>query len=216
VRWRTGALFGAAGMVGAYLGGLLSAMIPGSLLLVGFAVVMITAAIAMLRSAPTCSDSAQAIAVPRLLVEGLGVGVVTGLVGAGGGFLIVPALAILGGLPMPAAVGTSLVIIAMNSFAGLAGHVTSGQIDWRIAAMVTAAAVSGALAGSRLTGLVDPTTLREAFGWFVLAMASLVLAQEVHPVVGLAAAGLTAAAGGIYLSCRLGIFCPLRTLYPQG
>jgi uncharacterized membrane protein YfcA len=218
VRWRAGVLFGAGGMAGAYLGGLLSALVPGSLLLVGFGAVMITAAIAMMRGPKESPrlDSAPATGIVRLFIEGLGVGVVTGLVGAGGGFLIVPALAILGGLPMPMAVGTSLLVIAMNSVAGLAGHLTGGQIDWRLAAMVTVAAVAGALIGSRLTGLVNPAILREAFGWFVLAMASVILAQEIHPVAGLAVASLTVGAGVMRLTCRLGIFCPLRALYPRG
>ncbi len=218
VRWRTGLLFGAAGMAGAYLGGLLSNLIPGSLLLVGFALVMIAAAIAMLRGRrqPTQLHPAPTIPVAKVLIEGLGVGLVTGLVGAGGGFLVVPALAILGGLPMPLAVGTSLVVITMNSAAGLAGHLTSGQIDWRLAVIVTAAAVAGTLVGSRLIALVKPNVLREAFGWFVLAMASVVLGQEIHPVLGFATAGLTAVAGALNLTCRMGIFCPLRTLYPHG
>jgi uncharacterized membrane protein YfcA len=105
-----------------------------------------------------------------VVAEGLVVGLVTGLVGAGGGFLVVPALALMGGLPMPIAVGTSLVVIAMKSFAGFAGYLSSVAIDWRIAGMVTAAAVLGALVGARLTALVDPDSLRKAFGWFVLVM----------------------------------------------
>jgi uncharacterized membrane protein YfcA len=218
VRWRTGVLFGAGGMAGAYLGGLLSAMVPGSLLLVGFGAVMITAAVAMMRGTRDSpgSDSAPEARIVRILTEGMGVGVVTGLVGAGGGFLVVPALAILGGLPMPMAVGTSTLVIAMNSVAGLAGHLKGGHIDWRFAAMVTAAAVTGALIGSRLTGFVNPAVLREAFGWFVLAMASVIVAQEIHPLVGVAMVGVTAGAGVMRLTCRLGIFCPLRALYPRG
>jgi uncharacterized protein len=218
VRWRIGLQFGLAGMAGAYAGGLLSGFVPGSLLLVGFAAVMITAAIAMLRGRRerTGVDDVHTMPVAKVLLEGLAVGFVTGLVGAGGGFLVVPALALLGGLPMRAAVGTSLVVIAMNSFAGLAGHLTGGQIDWGLAVMVTAAAVASALFGARLTASVDPKALRVVFGWFVLAMASLIVAQEIHPVVGLATAGLTAGAGGMYLACRLGIFCPLRALYPGG
>ncbi len=102
---------------------------------------------------------------------------------------MVPALALLGGLPMPVAVGTSLVVIAMKSFAGFAGHLPSVQIDWRLAAFVTAAAVVGALIGARLTAMVNPDALRKAFGWFVLAMSSVILAQEIHPAVGIAAAG---------------------------
>jgi uncharacterized membrane protein YfcA len=216
VNWRTGLTFGSAGMLGAYAGGLVSAFVPGSLLLVGFAAVMITAAIAMLRGRRENNDAAPAASRPKILAEGLGVGFITGLVGAGGGFMVVPALALLAGLPMATAVGTSLVVIAMNSFAGVAGHLTGGQINWSLAAMVTAAAVVGTLLGARVTGLVKPDTLRIAFGWFVMAMASVILAQEIHPAVGLATAGVTFVAGTMYLSCRLGIFCPLRALYPGG
>ena len=107
------------------------------------------------------------------------VGLVTGLVGAGGGFLIVPALVLLGGLPMSVAVGTSLLVIAMKSFAGLAGYLASVQIDWPIALAVTAAAVLGSLVGSRLTGVIHPETLRKGFGWFVIVMGLLVLVQQV-------------------------------------
>jgi uncharacterized membrane protein YfcA len=146
---------------------------------------------------------------------GVGVGTVSGLVGAGGGFLLVPALALLAGLPMPAAVGTSLVVIAMQSFAGLAGHLASEQINWRMATMVTAAAVMGALIGGRLTGMVDPNALRKLFGWFVLLMASVILARETIPAVGVAAAGLTVIAAGVYVTCRRTAHCPLRRLIAQ-
>jgi len=134
-------------------------------------------------------------------------------VGAGGGFLVVPALALLGGLPMPVAVGTSLLVITMNSAAGLAGHLSTVPIDWTIAGAVTAAAVLGSLLGTRLTAHVDPDAVRRAFGWFVLLMASVILGQELHPAVGLTAAGLTALAGLGNLSCaRLG-WCPMRWLF---
>lgn len=218
VRWRIGAVFGVAGMVGAYGGGLVSGFVPGSLLLVGFAAAMITAAIAMLRGRTERTDinASHTMPVAKTIVEGVGVGFVTGLVGAGGGFLVVPALAILGGLPMQAAIGTSLVVIAMNSFAGLAGHLTGGQIDWGLAAMVATAAVGGAVIGAKLNALVNPEALRQAFGWFVLAMSSVILAEEINPAVGVAMAVVTAAAGTLYTTCRLGIFCPLRALYPGG
>ncbi len=150
--------------------------------------------------------------VPKIIAEGLVVGLVTGLVGAGGGFLVVPALALLGGLPMPIAVGTSLVVIAMKSFAGLAGYLSSVQIDWGLALAVTAAAVVGALIGARLTAMIDPDALRKAFGWFVLAMSSVILAQEIHLAVGITAAALTAVALAMYLACSRSGFCPLRRL----
>jgi len=200
VQWRTGLIFGAAGMVGAFGGGLLARYIPGSVLLIGFAVMMIATALAMLRGRKDVGpdDPHHRIPVPKVVVEGLIVGLVTGLVGAGGGFLVVPALALLGGLPMPIAVGTSLVVIAMKSFAGFAGYLSSVSIDWRIAGMVTAAAVVGALVGARLTALVNPDSLRKAFGWFVLVMSSVILAEEVHPAVGIAMAVITILAAVIY------------------
>jgi uncharacterized membrane protein YfcA len=114
----------------------------------------------------------------KVIAEGIVVGLVTGLVGAGGGFLVVPALALLGGLSMPIAVATSLVVIAMKSFAGFAGYLSGVPIDWALAAAVTAAAVLGSLAGARLAGRVREDVLRRAFGWFVLAMGTVVLVQQ--------------------------------------
>lgn len=200
VQWRTGLIFGAAGMAGAYGGGLLARYIPGTVLLIGFAVMMIATAVAMLRGRKDVghADAHHRIPVPKVIVEGLVVGLVTGLVGAGGGFLVVPALALLGGLPMPVAVGTSLVVIAMKSFAGFAGYLSSVSIDWRLAGMVTAAAVLGALLGARLTALVNPDSLRKAFGWFVLVMSSVILAEEIHLAVGIAMAAITIVAAVVH------------------
>ncbi len=212
VQWRTGLMFGVAGMAGAYAGGLLARFIPGTVLLIGFAVIMIATAVAMLRGRRNIDAGAENRPIPvgKVLLEGLVVGLVTGLVGAGGGFLVVPALALLGGLPMPVAVGTSLVVIAMKSFAGLAGYLSSVQIDWALAGAVTAAALVGALIGARLTAVVDPDALRKGFGWFVLAMSSVILWQEVHPTVGGAAAGLIALAAGVTFACGRYPQCPLR------
>lgn len=214
VQWRTGLIFGGAGMAGAYGGGLLARFIPGTVLLIGFAVMMVATAVAMLRGRKTVETTGgdHHLPVPKIIAEGLVVGLVTGLVGAGGGFLVVPALALLGGLPMPVAVGTSLIVIAMKSFAGLGGYLTSVQINWSVALAVTAAAVVGALIGARLTAMVNPDALRTGFGWFVLAMSSVILAQEIHPSVGIAAAAITALAGGMTLACTRYDHCPLRRL----
>ena len=214
VQWRTGLIFGAAGMAGAYAGGLLARFIPGTVLLIGFAVMLIATAIAMLRGRKNidASQGGHHLPVPKIVAEGLVVGLVTGLVGAGGGFLVVPALALLGGLPMPVAVGTSLIVIAMKSFAGLGGYLSSVQIDWTVALAVTAAAVVGAVVGTRLTALVDPDALRKVFGWFVLAMSSVILAQEIHPSVGVVAGALTAVAAAVTFACARYAHCPLRRL----
>jgi uncharacterized membrane protein YfcA len=212
VQWRTGLIFGAAGMAGAYGGGVLARFIPGTVLLIGFALMMIATAVAMLRGRKNVDafEGGHHLPVPKIIAEGLVVGLVTGLVGAGGGFLVVPALALLGGLPMPVAVGTSLVVIAMKSFAGLAGYLSSVQIDWGIALAVTAAAVVGALVGARLTAMVDPDALRKTFGWFVLAMSSVILAQEIHLSVGIAFATLTGIAAAMTFACTRYAHCPLR------
>lgn len=211
VRWRTGLVFGLAGMAGAYAGGLTAGFIPGTVLLIGFAMIMVATAVAMLRGRKDVGAHApQWMPVIKILSLGLAVGLVTGLVGAGGGFLVVPALALLGGLPMRAAVGTALVVIAMNSFAGLAGHLSDEQIDWRLAGAVTAAALVGTLVGARMTALVDPSALRKAFGWVVLAMSSVILAEEVHPFVGVAAAGLAVVAAVLTFACARYAHCPLR------
>ncbi|MBV5242278.1 MULTISPECIES: sulfite exporter TauE/SafE family protein [Mycolicibacterium] len=214
VQWRTGLIFGAAGMAGAYAGGLLARFIPGTVLLIGFALMMIATAVAMLRGRKNvqATEGSHRLPVPKILAEGLLVGLVTGLVGAGGGFLVVPALALLGGLPMPVAVGTSLIVIAMKSFAGLGGYLSSVQIDWSLALAVTAAAVVGALLGARLTSMVNPDSLRKAFGWFVLAMSSVILAQEIHLAVGIAGAALTAIAALMTFACSRYAHCPLRRI----
>ena len=213
VSLRVAVLFGLVAMAGAYAGGRLARFIPGTVLLVSFAVIMIAAGVAMLRGRndTTSADRDQPLPVLRIALLGVAVGMISGLVGAGGGFLLVPALALLGGLPMPTAVGTSLVVIAMQSFAGFAGHLASEQIDWRLAAFITAAAVIGALIGARLTAMVNPDALRKAFGWFVLAISSVILAQEIHLSVGIAAAAPTAA-GAIYVACNRYGHCPLRQL----
>ena len=178
VQWRTGLVFAGAGLTGAYAGGRLAALVPEDLLLVGFAVMMVATAAAMV------GGRKEAVTVHRdrlpvgwIVAQGVVVGLATGLIGAGGGFLVVPALVLLGGLPMHAAVGTSLVVITAQSLAGLAGHLADAHIDWTLAGGVTAAAVIGSLIGGRLAGRVDAAKLRAAFGWMTLVMGLLMLTQ---------------------------------------
>ncbi len=184
VRWRTGVSFGAAGMLGAYAAGRVAHLVPASLLLLAFAAMMIATAVAMLRTRPAAARRSRAeLPIGEVLLEGLLVGAVTGLVGAGGGFLVVPALVVLGGLPMPVAVGTSLLVIAMKSSAGLAGYLASTAIPWPPVLVVTAAALIGSVVGLRWAARVDEHRLRRGFGWFVLAMAAVVLWQELPRVL---------------------------------
>lgn len=190
VRWRTGLIFGGAGMVGAFIGGQIGVRLPGSFLLAAFAVMMAATAVAMIRGRRQVPGATRAEhPLFRILLDGAVVGFVTGLVGAGGGFLVVPALVLLGGLPMPLAVGTSLLVVMMKSVAGLLGYllvIDDGRVSldgvsgmqWPVVLLVTAMAVVGSLAGAGLSPRIHPERLRRAFGWFVLCMAVVVLALE--------------------------------------
>ena len=218
VQWRTGLMFGLAAMAGAFTGGLLGGHIPGDWLLIAFALMMVATSLAMLRGRKDKSPSSHrredgSLPLARILVDGSVVGLVTGLVGAGGGFLVVPALVLLGGLPMSVAVGTSLIVIAMKSFAGLAGYLTSVTLDWPLVLGVTGAAVVGSLVGGRLAGRVPEAALRQGFGWFVLVMGGFVLVQQgpswALPVVGGAVLVLGLAAGACLSFVRA---CPLRRI----
>ncbi len=178
VRWRTALLFGVAGMVGAYGGGRLAEYLPAGLLLVGFGVLMLAAAIAMIRGRRGGATTDREAPVALMALLGAAVGLVTGLVGAGGGFVIVPALTLLAGLPMVAAVGTSLLVIALQSTAGFFGHVHSVAIPWPLTIGLTIIAVVGSLLGARLAGRVSQDRLRTGFGWFLVVMSGLVLVEQ--------------------------------------
>ncbi len=196
VQWRTGLIFGAAGMTGAFIGGQVGSHLPGTLLLGAFSVMMGVTAVAMIRGRKSIKSAHhKGLPVFRIIFDGLVVGLVTGLVGAGGGFLVVPALALLGGLPMPIAIATSLLVVSMKSFAGFAGYALQfgngsfvslnpeTEINWSVTLIVTAGAVIGALIGSRMVGKIHPDKLRKSFGWFVLVMAFFVLSQQIGSAV---------------------------------
>ena len=113
-----------------------------------------------------------------LVLLGFAAGTLGSLLGLGGGFLVVPALALLAGLPMHAAVGTSLLVIAMKCFAGLAGYITHVGVDSESAAIVGSLAIAGTFLGSRLSKLASPNQLRHGFGLFVLVIASILIVIE--------------------------------------
>ncbi len=193
VRWKIGAVFGAAAMTGAFAGGRFARFIPASALLVAFALVMLVTATAMLNGRPEDPGAARPLALARVLLLGAAVGVVSGLVGAGGGFLIVPALTLFGGLTMRDAIGTSLFVIALQSFAGFAGHIGHVEIDWGLAGVVTAAAVVGTISGASFGKTVSPDVLRRGFAWLVLAMGLVMVGHQVSLVVAAVVAAVTLA-----------------------
>lgn len=196
VRIRGGLAFGAAGTVGAYGGGRLAVHLPGRLLLLVFAGVMVVAGLAMLAPRTRRPAAAPGRARVGLLVGGgAAVGAVVGLVGAGGGFLAVPALALGVGMPTRDAIGTSLMIIALNSGAGLLGHLGHVDIDGTLTGVVTGAAVAGSFAGSLLAARISPRALRRAFGVLVLLMAVWILWRELVRGEGGGGGGASGGAG---------------------
>lgn len=151
------------------------------LLLLLFAILMIAASYSMIKKSPVVAeqpDEVQKFNYPLILTEGLVVGVLTGLVGAGGGFLIIPALVILSKLPMKEAVGTSLVIIAAKSLIGFFGESGETIIDWIFLFKISGFAIAGIFIGTTLSKKVDGAKLKPAFGWFVLVMGLYILIKE--------------------------------------
>lgn len=189
VEWKTGFIFGGFAMVGAFTGGAFARYIPGNVLLFMFGALMVVTAIAMLRSkkrsddetsdAPEGSRAPRDLPIAKIGAEGFVVGGITGLVGAGGGFLVVPALVLLGGLPMRKAIGTSLMVIAMKSMAGFAGYAAHVTVDFHLVGIFVAAAVVGTLVGTWLAKGIDAAKLRTGFAYFVLAMGTFVIGQKV-------------------------------------
>lgn len=156
---------------------------PKGVLLMGlFAVLMVAAAISMIRGSEAGNGPTGAphrFNYPVILLEGTVVGMLTGLVGAGGGFLIIPALVLFAGMPMKQAVGTSLVVIAAKSLFGFLGDLSHYCLDWYLLGSVTMLAVAGVFVGNRLSRRVGGPKLRAAFGWFVLAMGCYILINEI-------------------------------------
>ena len=175
VRVPTALTFGLLAMVGAFAGAKLAVFLSGAVQLALLAVVMLAAAGSMLRGnrAAAAADAPARLAL--LVPVAIGVGILTGLVGIGGGFLVVPALVLLARVPMRQAVGTSLLVIAMNSASGFAGYLGTVDLDWGFLAGFTAAAVAGALVGTALVARVPQAALKRGFAVFLLAMGGFVL-----------------------------------------
>lgn len=144
-----------------------------------FALLMVLASFSMIRKRKENSSDNKRFRTFLVLVEGTLIGFLTGLVGAGGGFLIIPALVLLTGLNFKTAVGTSLFIIAINSLIGFLGDVLTQKIDWPFLLIITGLAIVGILIGNVLSIKVEATKLRKAFGWLTLVMGVFILVKEV-------------------------------------
>jgi uncharacterized protein len=181
VQVETALAFGAAGAAGSIAGTALNRLVGGPALLLAFAALLLAAAAAMVRRRPAPSSRA-ARSLARVAPVGLATGLLTGFFGVGGGFVILPALVLLLGLPITRAVGTSLLVIALTSSAALAAHLASGSIDWTIASALTGAAMVGALAGRRFGSSLRPERLGQAFAVLLVAVALVLVAENAAAV----------------------------------
>ena len=206
IDWRSAIFFGIPGMIGTYGGAWLAKFLPVAVQLVLFAAVMLLAAWMMYRqtcrklespapgapsqagkSTGSTNHSPRPHPLWKIVVEGLAVGVLTGLVGVGGGFLIIPALVLLGGLPMRLAVGTSLVVIAAKSFAGFAKymdvlHDIDAALDWSTIGWFVGLGIVGTFVGNYLGTKLNQRALQRVFAVFLLVMGGFVLSQELPKV----------------------------------
>lgn len=168
-------LFGLSGVVTAYLGAKLSGLVSGAVLMQAFAALMLVVGIGMLfgKSRTVAASGEARRGEPRptaAVAAGAGVGLITGFLGVGGGFLIVPALTAFTGLDVREAIGTSLLVIAINSAAGFVGHFGGGHLDLGLIAGLTASAVAGAVLGERVARGIPALKLRRGFGLLVVAI----------------------------------------------
>jgi hypothetical protein len=203
--WRRGLVdakvalvFGLFGVAGTFAGARLGLLTPVVIQLGLFALVMYAAAWRMLKPAKLAVPAGDGVVnaggdtaaltdcrtacaphLGHIALHGVGVGVLTGLVGVGGGFLIVPALVLLSGIPMKTAVGTSLAIVAAKSYAGFAGYMGGVPIDWAVMGGFTAVTVIGSFAGAHFSNRISQAALKKAFAWFLVVVATYILFKSV-------------------------------------
>ncbi len=184
VRLKSAMAFGGMGLLAAFAGARLSALLPAALLLVLFALLMLVVAILMLRGRGVGrADGDTALVWWKVAIGGLGVGFLTGFLGVGGGFLIVPALVLLLGMDMRDAVASSLVVIALNSAAGVLGHLGENQISWLVVAMLLAGGLPGLLLGTRMASRLPVQRLRQGFAMLVIVLGATLLAINIPKLI---------------------------------
>lgn len=184
VETKVALIFGPFAVVAAYAGARIARYIPGEIQLIGFALVGLAGSVMMFRGTfkrSTAPESApyelevNGRTVGLLAMQGIGVGLLTGLIGVGGGFLIVPALVLIEKLPMRLAVGTSLLVIAMNALSGFLGYAGTVPIDWELVGWFTGIAGAGSILGTMLSKRVPQQQLRQVFGVLLIGVSLYVL-----------------------------------------
>ncbi|MEP6778888.1 MAG: sulfite exporter TauE/SafE family protein [Gemmatimonadaceae bacterium] len=183
VQIRTALVFGLTAAVGSFMSARMASRIPGAVQFTLLALVMLGAAYRMMTTkAPVHASGPESapIAYGQLIPVAFGVGLLTGVVGIGGGFLIVPTLVLLCHLPMRVAVGTSLVVIALNASSGAAGYFGRTNVPWNTIALFSVISITGSLGASKLSTRVPQLALRKGFGVLLLGLAALILVQNRH------------------------------------
>ena len=187
VCWKSGLSFGLSGMLGAFSGGRLATYFANDVLMLFFGLICLLTGALMVRgnksqpiTNPILSVCPLKLPLLKLLVNGFLVGGLTGIVGIGGGFMIVPALTMLVGLTLQGAIGTSLLIIAMNSAAGLIGYSNQVSLNPELTALVTSGTLLGSLFGGYLSNYLPAHTLKRSFGFLVILVALYVLYQTIN------------------------------------
>ena len=178
---RAALMFAGAGVAGAWIGAKFTALVPPGVLMIVFAVIMLAVALRMLLSGSEGAEMLPECRPLRCLAAGAGTGLLTGFLGVGGGFLLVPALVKFARLPMKIATGTSLAVIAFNSAAGFFSHLGRGPTEWRIAGLFATVAVAGSLAGNRIAQRLPTARLKQGFAVLVLLTGGWVLWQNLAP-----------------------------------
>lgn len=187
VHWKSVVLFGLPGMAGTYGGAIIAGYVSGAFQLILFAIVMLLAAVMMFRDKKELNQSGEVElqhAWWKIVLEGLAVGVLTGLVGVGGGFLIVPALVLLGGLPMQLAIGTSLIIIAMKSFSGFFKYIEvlenlNLSMNWELIFIFSLIGAVGSFVGKTVGSKISNQGLKKGFAVFLVVMGAYMLYMEI-------------------------------------
>jgi uncharacterized membrane protein YfcA len=186
VSWKIGLRWAAFGIVGAYLGGRVAELVPEEVLLTVFAVVVVVASIAMIRrrDQDRVRTPVTHIDLPKVIAVGLVLGFFTGLIGVGGGFLLVPAMVLVCGLDVKLAIGTSLLVITINSLGGFVGFAAHESFPAGLTASVSAFTAAGGLIGERLGKPLPAHRLRPAFGVFLLLVGAAMAVQNLVDLFG--------------------------------
>jgi uncharacterized membrane protein YfcA len=196
IQWRTGFIFGLSGMLSAFVGGQVGAHLPGEILLFAFSIIMAITGFAMIRRRKSTSlTNGHKPRTYRLVLDGALVGFITGIVGAGGGFMVVPALVLFGGLAIKEAIATSLLVVIMKclgAFAGFALKFNDGALisfnskidfDFQVILIAIIGASVGSVVGSLFSSKVKSEKLSIAFGWFVIAMAVFIFFENLNGAI---------------------------------